>query len=206
MRSTLLLLLIAFYCSAQDKLHKVTPSQSEQYCVYVGKHDAANRKSFYPFNKSVKIELIGFLDEVQWTNLIKTADSARNLKKEMYIKLDDKSYRLNKGRLMATTVLSHHKIDELTDILYNYKYPPMQSSKGSILIDEPVGCYNPRNAIVFKDLNNKIIEYIEICFECSKSKFSSAEIRTPNYCGRTYRMLKDFFVDNGIAYGTTYLK
>lgn len=204
MRITLLLLLISFYCSAQDKLHKLTPSQSEQYCVYVVKHDAAKRRSFYPFSKSVKIELIGFLDEVKWNHIIKTSDSARYLNKEMYIKLDDNSYMLNNRRLMSKTILTPAAIDQLIDILYNYKYPPNKSTNGTILIDEPVGCYNPRNAIVFIDARNRIIEYIEICFECSKETFSSPAIRRLSYCGQTFNMLKDFFVDNGIKYGTGY--
>jgi hypothetical protein len=50
---------------------------------------------------------------------------------------------------------------KLTDILFNYKY----RVKGNY--DLSSKCYDPRDAVLFLDKNGRLIDYVEMCFECT---------------------------------------
>jgi len=64
-------------------------------------------------------------------------------------------------------------------------------------------CYNPRNAILFKDKNGKVFEFIEICFECKRVRESSEKISLGQMCDQKLDMIKDIFKKAGIEYGIT---
>jgi hypothetical protein len=64
------------------------------------------------------------------------------------------------------------------------------------------GCYEPRNGIVFVDSKENVFAYIEICFECQQHRFSSRRIKPWDNCEQKYNMLRHFFADQGIKFGT----
>jgi len=62
-----------------------------------------------------------------------------------------------------TDTFSLTQIDKkaLADILFNYKY----RIKGKYELGS--SCYIPRDAILFLDKNGNLLDYVEICFECT---------------------------------------
>ncbi|MCH5716891.1 hypothetical protein [Niabella hibiscisoli] len=101
------------------------------------------------------------------------------------------------AKLQEIKTLTHFRVDQLTDLFYNYGY------KGPISRFSEAGCYMPRNAILFLDPNGKIIELIEICFECGKMYASSENVSFGDMCDQKMDMLFDLFKKAGIAYGIT---
>jgi hypothetical protein len=66
-----------------------------------------------------------------------------------------------------------------------------------------VGCYNPRNAIIFITENPKQFEYIEICFECRNTRMSSPKNDWGPFCSNKYELIQKYFKKKGILFGTT---
>jgi hypothetical protein len=52
------------------------------------------------------------------------------------------------------------------------------------------------------DANGKVTQYIELCFECQRSYLSSRKIKNAIYCEQKYELLKNYFLSQGIKYGT----
>jgi hypothetical protein len=64
-------------------------------------------------------------------------------------------------------------------------------------------CYNPRNAFVFLNKQGKVIDYLEICFECKQYESKSGKLTIGDYCRQKFDMVQKCFVDAGIKHGTT---
>ncbi|NHN26113.1 hypothetical protein FIA58_010535 [Flavobacterium jejuense] len=93
-------------------------------------------------------------------------------------------------------VLNLEQIEKLTDIIFNYGY----ESEPTIEVAE--ACYMPRNAILFYDNDNKIIGFIEICFQCSNYRTNDNKMNLGETCTQKFELLKAFFKECGIQYGT----
>ena len=104
-----------------------------------------------------------------------------------------------KDLIKEKAALSLEKIESLTDLLYNIGYKNPEAELYSIIKGT---CYEPRNAIIFLDQNDKVIEYIGICFSCGTHDFSSDKIIEFNYCTNKYALLAKFFRANGVKLGT----
>jgi hypothetical protein len=89
------------------------------------------------------------------------------------------------------------QIEKLTDVIFNY------SHKGKEYAITNTMCYQPRNAIIFLDNNNKILGFIEICFGCNHLRTSDKRIDIGDYCEQKYDLIKDIFRESGIKYGIT---
>ena len=84
----------------------------------------------------------------------------------------------------------------MTNIIFNIGY------RGKISFLEATGCYNPRNAVLFFDSKNNLLEFIELCFECQGHRLSSDKIELGDLCNQKYTLLKEFFSKAGIQVGT----
>ena len=88
----------------------------------------------------------------------------------------------------------------MSDIIYNYGY---------IIRPEIVNltkCYIPRNGILFLDEEGKVFEFIEICFACKKLAYSYHDKASAEDFERpAFKVLRDFFIKNGLEYGLTKL-
>jgi len=73
----------------------------------------------------------------------------------------------------------------LADILFNYKY----RVKGNY--DLSASCYIPRDAILFLDKNEKLIDYLEVCFECTGYRLMTEKWK-PDFCDDKFEMLEKF--------------
>ena len=83
--------------------------------------------------------------------------------------------------------ISINSINEkkLTDILFNYKY----TVKGKY--DLSSSCYNPRDAILFLDKNGKLIDYVEMCFECTDYRLMTTKWKF-DFCDGKLDLLKKY--------------
>ncbi|MEZ2336608.1 hypothetical protein AB6735_13290 [Mucilaginibacter sp. RCC_168] len=152
-------------------------------CLNHHKYNATQRRTLFPFNTAKSIILISFNDTKADINYLPV-----------------KNHVLISGKVRERKILSKTGIDSLTDILFNVGYT---SHNGPLEIADPgANCYNPRNAILFMDNNERVAQYIEYCFQCQHNRLSSKNIKDIEYCEQKYDILKTFFLSQGIKIGT----
>lgn len=125
------------------------------------------RRAFYPFNVAKQVKLVSF--NVLDYGLPTTKKS------------------VNVSKLHQVISLKQPEIDSLTDILYNTR------ARYYILKMSTSGCYDPHNAVLFFDKNNKVFEYIEICFDCHQVRYSNEKVVVFDDCVYTFDDLKSYF-------------
>jgi len=166
-------------------------------CIKKTYFSFASRIKHYPFNLSAQIQLISF------DGLVKITDNGEFSFSEGEEQIRDNGLlsdepdtiqRIPVGMKEIRT-MTLAQIDTLTDILYNY------GQGGNIWIRSVSGCYIPRNAILFRDNNGKVIAFIEICFRCGNTRESSDKISLGERCEKKLDMLKALFRQVGIKYG-----
>ena len=148
-------------------------------CVKRNNLSNNERLKYYPFNISHKIVLVSFLHDerqLQFSNKLLAEFSFKELR-----------------------ILNSKQIDSLTNILYNI------GVKGNQFQFTPSTCYFPRNAILFLDVDNRIKNFIEICFECRRTRVSSKKINDGISCEQKFDLLKSYFNYQGIRIGTAEL-
>ncbi|WP_183572572.1 hypothetical protein HDF18_05025 [Mucilaginibacter sp. X5P1] len=148
-------------------------------CSFTNKYSTAQRLSFYPFNKAKNVILISFKE-----------DQGIPVKKQV---VDEK-------QVLEQITLTQESKDSLTSILYNVGFTPVK--RATQLPSGEASCYEPRNGILFVNEASKAFEYIEICFACERKTKSSDRINDGQYCSTKYDLLRRFFLNNGIKYGT----
>jgi len=157
-------------------------------CVKKTRFSFASRIKHYPFNLSAQVQLISF------DGLVQLSDSGEFSFFSSDPALLDGT-RISPVGLKETSTLTFKQIDGLTDILYNYGFAG--KPKVALIHD----CYDPRNAILFRDSNGKVIAFIEICFLCGSTRESSNKISLGEMCEQKLDMLKALFKQVGIKYG-----
>jgi hypothetical protein len=83
--------------------------------------------------------------------------------------------------------------DKLLDILVNYD----NGDNGL----EIAMCYEPRNGIVFLDRSEKVLGYIEICFDCQQLKIEPKTLPVASFCNEKMDVIQGIFIKTGITYG-----
>jgi hypothetical protein len=160
--------------------------ETDKNCVREVILSRDERLQIYPFNVAKEIKLVSYDDKMQ-------PDST-------YISLDNRipkeNGRVAFGKMDEVVLLNQQDIEQLTDILYNYKY------KERPITFPSSGCFDPRNAIVFVDKHEKAYEYLEICFQCGGYEKSSKQVNEGDFCIGKYDLLKNFFISKGITIGT----
>lgn len=200
-RQIILILLLELSLSAwgQKKNSEEKPPQpltKKEWIVEEKNHHCIKKtpKSFsvrlknYPFNLATQIQFVSFK---------KIDDSIKFRQRITYDSLPRQNDTICYSTLTEVKSLTFLQVDRLTDILYNYTY------SGIIRIMEGMGCYYPKNAILFLDKAGKVFEYIEICFECDWSETSSEKILLRDMCDEKMVMLKNLFKEVGIELGVT---
>ncbi len=159
------------------------------------KYSLNERVNFYPFNTTSKIVVVSFdkqvkkIDSSDW-KLGKSAykDYTGDIKYGLPFLNDTICF----SKLTQTRILNSNQVDSLTDILYNTCY------RWTITEENPAMCYLPHNAILFFDNNDKIFDYIEICFDCHQFKYSSKKIEKFEQCDFAVVELKKYFKQMGL--------
>ena len=98
-------------------------------------------------------------------------------------------------KVFESYLLNKSDMKSLTNILYNHSFSGKKYEVETM-------CYTPRNAIIFYNDRGFAFEWIEICFECSQYKKTSAKVQAGDFCIGKYELLKAFFQKNRIKYGT----
>lgn len=153
-------------------------------CLKTNLLSVKQRGRNYPFNKAAKIELISFIDMV----------------KNFTTPIPVKNKKLEQTKVREQRSLNDEQINELTNILYNIGRTPIPNLRYTIT--SSATCYEPRNGIIFINSRGDIFEYIEICFGCRKSRISSRKVKFGDTCEQKYDILRDFFIKNGLEFGT----
>ncbi len=159
-------------------------------CVKKGKTSFSDRLKNYPFDVSTCIQFVSFVSGIYEQNNIRT-------KSDSLPRMND---TVVYAKLTEVKTLTFRQVDALSDIFYNYGF------RGRITTIGNAACYMPRNAILFLDKNNKVVEFIEICFECDRTKESSLKISLGEMCTQKLDMLKNLFRKVGVEYGTREIK
>lgn len=72
--------------------------EADLSCQYTNQYSSQKRRSFYPFNKAKRIEVLSFEESVD-------------------------TYPISKNEIRDSIILSYQQINKLTTIFYNYSYP-----------------------------------------------------------------------------------
>jgi hypothetical protein len=147
------------------------------------------RKS-YPYNKTDTIKLVSFKYEY---SVLKESNTT-----ELEIRADEIETPRTDGQIDMTKMfevktLGEQEEENLMKILTNSDHQET---------NEVMMCYEPRNGIAFLDKDQRIIGYIEICFECLRFKTEPGNVTINTLSPTEFKMLKTLFKRAGIVYGT----
>ncbi len=155
-------------------------------CARYSNLDFSTRLKRYPFSKACKIQFVSF------ENNMAGSDSVIFIGNEKLPILND---TVCYSKLTEVKTLTNAEIDSLSDIIYNIGYG------GPVTISFSSGCYIPRNAILFLTCSGKVIEFIEICFECQGTRESSKKVSLGEMCDSKLDLVMSLFRKTGIVYG-----
>ncbi len=120
--------------------------ESDQKCYKNGRLTKTERSLIFPFSEAEKVRVVSFKSSLGKTPI--------------------ENDTIIESLCFENIELNDNQIDNLTEVLYNYNY----SKKSNMFVSETAGCYYPRQAIIFLDINSKVTDYIEFCFECQAIK------------------------------------
>ena len=192
---TLCLLLSFINASAQDE---------ESQCVRINNFSVEERNQNYPFNKASRIIFVSFKSDenkLPRSKRKKGYDEGTapyvdgEIMQTYFNNLKKRPSKYNPDHFEEKVKLSENQKNELTDLIYNF------GNNHSNAVMWAAKCYMPRNAILFFDDNDKLFEFIEICFECNNYRTSSEKMDLNNNCAEKLYLLKEQFAKAGIKYG-----
>ena len=179
--------------------------ESYNDCMYVKRYSLKQRLRHYPFSKAAKIIAVSYPCGLN-ADIILDSEKTPKPSSPPILRFTDSIFNsdlhirngiLNYSSLKETKQLTAIQIDKLTRIIYNTTYKKLNH-----IVDMGFSCYIPRNALLFYDKNGKIFDYLEICFECQRNESLSEKITIGTYCNQKYELLRQFFINTGIKYGT----
>ncbi len=150
MKSIILFVITSVNILFAQKTNDTVAKDSDYNCKKTQNISFNKLAQNFPLNNTSKIQIVAFEYKDRFENKEYAIDSLPRIGN----KIDYKN-------LKEFRSLEMPKITELCDILYNFNFNPKKEK--TIL---GASCYMPRNAIVFLDNQDNIIEFIEICFEC----------------------------------------
>jgi hypothetical protein len=175
-------------------------------CVFTHRYTIAQQLRKYPFSKAAKILAVSYdgTAEPNTPIVLVNGDTIDAVTQKKFVKSKNKPHglyfkedTLDYISLFEIKELTPEQINRLTNILYNtdvkihndYAYPAYS-------------CFNPRNALVFFDKDGKVFDYVEVCFECKRTRSKSDKIFLGSACNQSLNFVKKYLIDLGIKYGT----
>lgn len=186
MKKILLLIFFSSICFAQ-KTKKEILNDPNNNCVRTKNLSFNQISKLYPLNKSTKILLVSFPYSIPSINI------ETNEEIEVKNGLPKNENKIDYSKLIEYKALTYNNIYELLDIFFNYNFKP-----NKLRIYKPPCCYKPRNAIVFLNENDEIVDYIEICFTCAVYTYGKIDLDDNSPCQGKLDLIKNFFIQNGI--------
>jgi hypothetical protein len=144
----------------------------------------SERVKVYPFNRAVSIQFVAYrtsFDDGYETEGMPIQDSV--------ICFED---------LLEVKTLTLKQVEYFSDLVVNYNFHP-KSNRINIVDD----CYDPRNGILFFDVNGKVFEYVDICFDCHHVYGKNYSEPFGNFCSNKFSLILNLFKQVGIEYGIT---
>lgn len=194
-------------------LSSCTSNKFERYhknmeCKKIKNLSTKERNQNYPYNKASRIAFVSFLgniDKLPKPEKIKLDDDEIyfeevytpisvmvdyfNILREDFSKYNPKDFE-------ESIVLDESQKNELTNLVFNYGYRKYNGK------EKIANCYTPQNAILFFDENDKLFEFVEICFECHKYDLSDRKsFDLGEDCSDKLDLLQNLFAKVGIKYG-----
>ncbi len=151
---TIILILLSTTCSF---------GQSGDYCGKKKKQTISQIKKQFPFDRTHTIKLVSFKHEY---HVMQESDTVAVPYREPEIPKTNGTVDLTK--IFESKTLDHKLTGRLLDILVNYDNEERDS--------EVAFCYEPRNGIVFIDTADKVMGYVEICFDCLRYKVEPSNL------------------------------
>lgn len=155
------------------------------------KYSLTKRLGAYPFNKAAKVKIVAYNLELDFHHIDALPDSFGKINEEVQITHVMKHNDYSKMDQMQE--LNSDQIARISDILYN------SCARHSNPDRAQMGCYYPRNAILFVDKSNHIFDYFEVCFDCrgikTDKKFPLLE---KSLCAPAYEDLEHYFNALGV--------
>ncbi len=188
---TLCLLLSTFSTFAQDE---------ESQCVRIKNFSIEERNQNYPFNKASRIVFVSFKSDENKLPKSKRKKGydegtapyvAGEIMQTYFDMIKKRPSKVNLNYFEEKVELSENQKNQLTDLIFNV---------GNNIYVSGAKCYMPRNAILFFDDNNKLFEFVEICFECNNYRTSNEKMDLNNNCDEKLYQLKEQFAKAGIKY------
>lgn len=192
---TFCLFISFFNASAQDE---------ESQCVRIKNFSVEERNQNYPFNKASRIIFVSFKSDENKLPRSKRKKGydegtapyvAGEIMQTYFDMIKKRPSKVNLNYFEEKVELSENQKNELTELIYNFG----NNHKNAVMW--AAKCYMPRNAILFFDDNDKLFEFVEICFECSRYRTSDDDVHLNNNCAEKLYLLKEQFAKAGIKYG-----
>lgn len=167
------------------------------------KYSIAEILNTFPLSKATKVKIISyntdFLGEFallppppnKKLDSIQLKEYYDHLKKP--IKLAENISKENFNEIKESKTLNLTETLELSKLLFNTcgKFPNDRR--------EVSMCFFPRNAILFYDGNDKVFDFLEICFECRRMRPLSEKATEINgICNKFYPKLEKYFQNKGL--------
>lgn len=147
------------------KAHKTMPPPPPilEYDVvdnHFTKFSLSKRLAAHPFRKAARVKLVSFNLYHDFKPPTVFPDSTEVIEEKEAVQMSKVMKSGDFSKLDQMRDLNPDQIAKLSDILFN------TCARHSITSGAQMGCYYPRNAILFLDKSNKIFEYFEVCFDC----------------------------------------
>lgn len=161
-------------------------------CGFTNKYSAQQRLAMYPFSRAVKVLAVSY--KYKGMDTEKNNDLNHPPKRGLYV--NDEI--LDTTTLIEKRILDARQIDQLTDLIFNTDY----KKKWQFHSIDFGKCFEPRNALIFINSEGKVLDYLEICFECKQTYSRSEQFDIGILCNQKYELFSDYFKSIGIHYGT----
>lgn len=177
--------LIFFSCSKNNFSYDYSKS-----CEKTSNFSLENRLKNYPFNVSKKIVFISYL---QKDSLKEHGPNGTQL--TIYLnKLKAKESKFYIHDVHQSYLLNNSNIDELTNLFYNIG--EINETNLTVMTS---GCFYYKNAILFLDENNYLIDYIKFSFDCRREESSNSILTTGKICIYKLNLIEGLFNKYGIS-------
>ena len=188
----LLSIIFSNFCFGQ-RTEKEIINEEGNNCKRIKKETIEDFKKYFPLNETQKLLLVSFEYFIPYKTNPKNGELIGKEKRGLPLVQN----KINYEELKEFKVFNLKELEKLFDILFNFG---IDNSK-TYIIENGVSCYQPRNAIVFLNEKNEVIEYIEICFSCSHTAVFK-KTQFGEFCEGKLDLVKSFFIEKGIQYGT----
>ena len=187
-------LLAGCFTKAQKTMPPPPPILEEDRIDHdFSKFSLSKRLATYPFRKAARIKLVSFNLNHDFRPPTVFLDSTVVIEEKEEVLMSKVMKSGDFSKLDQMQDLNPDQIAKLSDILYN------TCARHYITSGAQMGCYYPRNAILFLDKSNKIFEYFEVCFGCRGIETNKKFPLLDEYiCNFMYDDLEKYFNELGI--------